>query len=153
MNEYRFSNLGLSGRIELKDGSVHWCCKYFWHGKYEREIPLNKLQPEYLRTVGPMNNLGTLIGITSLGLLVAIGLLRDRVPNIPSTITASLIATTAIATLAIYMSYRKEEWLYFYSTDPHSYFCYCRRGPDSVNFESFTAIIREAIRRQANELG
>ncbi len=75
MNEYRFSNLGLSGRLALKEDSVHWCCKYFWHGKYEREIPLNKLQSAYLRTIGPPNNLGALIGITLFGLFVAAGLL------------------------------------------------------------------------------
>jgi hypothetical protein len=150
MQEYCFSNIGLSGRITIKDDSIHWCCKYFWHGKREREFPLNKLEPEYLRIVGPPNNLGSLIGVTTIGIFVALSMLRNRVPDIPSAIIAGLLATTAIIVIWLYLSFRNEEWLCFYRTDSDSYFSYCRRGPDSEKFDSFTEAIREAIRGQAN---
>ena len=151
MQEYRFSNIGLSGLVTLKDDSVHWCCKYFWHGKYEREFPLNKLQPECLRTVGPPNHLGSLIGVTTIGIFVSLGILTDRVPSIPSAVISGLLATMAIIALVLYLSFRNEEWLWFYRTDSHTCFSYCRRGPDSEKFDSFTAAIRDAIRGQVNE--
>ena len=150
-NEYRFSNLGLSGRVLLTDDSVHWYCRYYWHGKYEREIPLSKLQDSYLKTVGPPNHLGALVGITTFGLLVAIGLLADRAANVPSAVVAGLIATAAIFALTLYLSYRDEEWIWFFGSNSNSYICFCRRGPDSVNFESFTEAVKEAIRNKSNE--
>lgn len=50
--EYRFSTLGLSGSVTLCDRSVQWRRKYFWHGTYEQEIPVAKLQPEFKRRSG-----------------------------------------------------------------------------------------------------
>lgn len=104
-----------------------------------------------MRTIGPPNNLGTLLGITSFGIFVAISLLSSRIPSMSYSIIAGVIGISAISALALFLSYRKEEWLYFYGTEPHTYVCYCRRGADSENFDSFTAAVVEAIREKANE--
>ncbi len=146
MNEYRFSNLGLSGRVVLQEDSVHWSCNYLWHGRYERVIPLSKLQVDYMRTIGPPNNLGLLLGTTLIGLMVACSLLFDRFSHMASAVVAGLISVFAIMGLMLFLKYRKEEWLYFYGAEPHSSFCYCRRGQDSQHFDAFTAAVIEAIR-------
>lgn len=75
----------------------------------------------------------------------------DRVPNLPSAAIAELLATLAIIALVLYLSFRNEEWLWFYRTDSHTCFSYCRRGPDSVKFDTFTAPLQNAFREQANQ--
>lgn len=51
---------------------------------------------------------------TLIGTRVAISLLSSRVPSLPSSMARGSIGIKVIAALALFLSYRKEEWLYFY---------------------------------------
>jgi hypothetical protein len=144
--EYRFSTLGLSGTVRLSDSRVQWRCRYFWHGTYEQEIPLSKLQPEFMRSVGPATNLGFLVAVSAIGLFVAFNLVHDKVSDFPSAFTAAAISFTAILSLALFLRYRKEEWINFRSCDSSYSVWFCRRGPDSQNFSAFTSALQDRIR-------
>lgn len=78
-------------------------------------------------------------------------LVHDKVPDYPSAFVAVAISFIAMMSLAIFLRYRKEEWITFRGSDSSYSVWFCRRGPDNRNFDAFTSALQDRIRRALGE--